>query len=35
MSRAQAEKLAAEDPWMASALQPHLRREPEAWEMSE
>lgn len=33
MSRAQAEKLAAEDPWIETALRPYLMREPEAWEL--
>lgn len=32
MSRAQAEKLAADDAWMASALAEHLKRELEPWE---
>ena len=32
MSRAQAEKLAEDDAWMASALAEHLKRELEPWE---
>lgn len=34
MSRAQAEKLAADDAWMASALVEHLKRELEPWEQA-
>jgi hypothetical protein len=32
MSRAQAERLAADDPWFASQMQAHLKLPLEAWE---